>query len=247
MNRKILKKIKWHFSRKSKTAFYFLRFLIHPFVIIKGIKIPVDTNWSYPMLKALYGKEYEGGEINILAGTLEKKDRVLEIGTGLGFISAFCAKKIGEKNVMTFEANPFLEKRIRKLYQINNVSPNLRMALASTMNGYMDFFFEPIDIWSSSAIKLSQTSQLISVESVDINEVIKGFNPNYLIIDIEGAEYELLPKIDLKSINKIQIELHKKLIGDDKIEYLINYLRKEGFSVIEEFTASEQFYFLRNA
>ncbi len=238
-------KILWHTKRKTNSLFFFLRFLIYPYTTINGIKIPVDYKWSFPMLKALFDKSYEDGEINILINTLEKKDKILEIGSGLGLLSAYCAKQIGNENVKTYEANPFLEKRIRKLYKINNVKPELNISLVTDKKGEVNFYAEPNDVWASSLLKLTDTATKLNLRTTNINEIIANYNANYLIIDIEGAEYDLIPKINFSGINKLQIELHKKFIGEEKIEQIINLLKKQNFIEKTEYSTQEQFYFYK--
>ena len=241
----ILNQIQWHIRRKFNSIVFFFRFLLYPYVKIEGIKIPVDYKWSFPLLKALYLKEYEGGELNILKQTLEKTDRVLEIGAGLGFLSAYCAKKLGKENIKSFEANPSLEKIIRRLYKINRVQPDLTIALVADNEIDSIFFIEPNDIWASSMLKLSDTAIETQLKTLDINHIIAQFQPNYLVMDIEGAEYELLPKTNLDNINKIQLELHQKFLGKDKVNSLVCYLIEKGFCEKKELTTDEQFYFER--
>jgi len=236
-------KLRWHFNRKLYSIIYFLRFYFYPYAAIAGIKIPVNYNWSFPMLKALFNKDYEGGELHIIKQTIEPNDRIVEIGTGLGLISAYCAKKIGNERVKTFEANPLLEKRIMKLYRMNKVNPDLNIALVSDKEDRIKFYAEPKNIWASSLLKLSESAVEMTLKTVNINEIISAFNPNYLIIDIEGAEYDLLPMIDFSNINKLQIELHKKFFGKEKIDFLITLLNKKGLFEVKSLSSDEQYFF----
>ena len=127
----LFQKLQWHLNRKFFSILFFCRFFIYPYSKINGIKIPVSYKWSFHMLKALFNKDYEGGELQIINRTIDENDRILEIGTCLGLISAFCAKKIGNDRIKTFEANPLLERRIRKLYKINSVEPDIQICLVS--------------------------------------------------------------------------------------------------------------------
>ena len=241
----LLRKLRWHISRKLNSFWYYIRFSFYPYTKIAYIKIPVNKNWSYSLLKALYKKDYEGGELVILHSVLDKNDKVLELGTGLGLLSAYTAKTIGSDNILTYEANRLLEDSIKKLYTINKVNPRLVIALASHQAGKVKFYAERNDIWSSSTLKLTNTSHEYIVESIDINVVINEFKPNFLLIDIEGAEYDLLPKLDLSNINKLLIELHKKYLGKVKVEHLVRLLEEKGFVCDTNLSREEQYYFYK--
>lgn len=240
----IFQKLKWHIKRKTTSVFYIIRFLIYPRINIKGIIIPVDFRWSYSILKAMYKKQYEGVEINIIEKTIESQDKILEIGTGIGFISTFCAKIIGNDNILTYEANPTLDKQIQKLYILNNVKPKYKNSLVSEKTDYVDFYFDNKDFWSSSINTLNKRNA-IKLKSENINNIIHSFNPNYLIMDIEGYEQNLIPIIDFSSIYKIQVELHAKLIGQVVVDKLIALLKNEGFEINQHLTIEEQYFFYK--
>lgn len=237
--------INWHLRNLCKRTFYNIWSGFNPYVSIKGINIPINRNFSIPMLESLREKTYEYGELNIIEKTLNKTDLVLEFGTGLGLISAFCAKKIGTDHVFTIEANKNLKKQIEKLYHLNNIQPNIEFGLAGLSNNNVTFYYEPKDIWSSSTLKLSTTSKTVSVKEINCNDLLKKLKPNYLIMDIEGGEYLLLPKLNLDSVNKLQIELHSKLIGDAKIDELKIFLGKNNFKLDTELSGNEQYFFYK--
>ena len=222
-----------------------MRFLLYPYKTIEGVKIPVSFKWTFNMLKQIYNETYEGGELNILRNTLNVNDKVLEIGTGLGLISTFCAQKVGDESVYTYEANPNLEPVIEKTYSINNVSPHHTTAIISTKESKTNFYIEPVDIWASSLMKHSNTALSVELNSLEINKIIKAVNPNYLIMDIEGYEYELLPYISWKNIRKIQVEIHTKFLGPDKTNEIIQTLDKQGFNIHSEYSREEQYYFYK--
>ena len=91
---------------------------------------------------ALFKGTYEDNERRLVRGLLKPGDRVLEIGTGIGLVSLVCAKICGAGNVLSYEANPQLERIIRKNYELNGLTPNLRMR-AVTTDGRSVSFFRP--------------------------------------------------------------------------------------------------------
>ncbi len=59
------------------------------------------------------------------------------------------------------------------------------------------------------------------------------FEPNVLIIDIEGSEADI-PVAHLRPFEKIIVELHGRFIGDEKIAQWVEGLRSEGFQRVAQ-------------
>lgn len=95
---------------KRHLRFYIRKFFKFKYVRLNGIKINISD--LSPSLKMFfYSDSYENYEIRLLEKYLNENDIVMELGTGIGFLSAFCAKKVGSKNVYSFEANPSNDKK----------------------------------------------------------------------------------------------------------------------------------------
>lgn len=197
------------------------------------------------MLSSLAKKTYEKGEISILQQTVEASDIILELGTGVGLTSAYCATITGSDHVTTIEANINLKPFIQKLYTRNKVNPSLRFGVAGVETGEVTFYTEPNDIWSSSLLPVSPRGLLLQVNKINCNELLSSLRPSYLIMDIEGGEFDLIPSLDMTHISKIQIEIHAKLLGAEKAEILIDLLRDRGFTLHNELSDEEQYYFYR--
>lgn len=209
-----------------------IRKLIKPQIVkLDNVQIFIDKSLSCKMLNVLFQGKYEQYEIAIIKNILDQNDIVLEIGTGLGLISCYCAKIIGSEKVFTFEANPELEKIIRYNYKLNNVEPKLEIGVLGGFETEVEFYIEP-DIWSSSLYKRSANSKKITVPVLNVNEVIINVNPSFLIVDIEGGEFDLFRHIShFRNIKKIAIEIHKRVIGDAKLEFIRSQLAENGFEI----------------
>ena len=198
---------------------------------LHGVKLNINHKNITPELRNFfYNESYEGDEIRILRKCLTGKDVVLEIGAGIGFLSAYCAKITGSRNVYAYEANPSMIEKIEQTYRLNNLSPTLKNAVLTSRPGSIKFFLEK-NFWSSSSIKRSYNAECIEVPGLDVNEEIKEINPSLLIVDIEGGEKDLLPKInfDKNQIKKILIEIHPDIIGSFEASKLLAYLFSKGF------------------
>ena len=97
-------------------TYTFVKFYVYTYIFLKkllgikwekvnGIYLPLDLNLGFDTLRWIVNHQYEINEIQIIQNTIQTEDIVLEIGTGLGFVSSFCCKKNNNK-VYTFEAKP---------------------------------------------------------------------------------------------------------------------------------------------
>ncbi|MEP7108245.1 MAG: FkbM family methyltransferase [Ferruginibacter sp.] len=223
-----------------------LRYGIYPCKTIDGITIPVYLKYGYSVLRFINNGEYEKSEISIIKNTLTNKDKVLELGTGIGFVSAYCAKSIGSENIFTYDGNPSLAPFIKQLYLANDVSPTATPAILGSTNGTRTFYKNNRSFLTSSADDdSSENSVAISVEEQNLNEVIDRLQPTYLIMDIEGGEYNVFKMIDFQSIQKIQFELHPAILDKGQVDFIFKKLEKEKFIMNASFQFSNNFFFQR--
>lgn len=202
-------------------------------VTINGVRIISDRERIPEQLRALlYREAYEDTERNLLLRVLKPGMRVLEIGTGIGFISLLSTRLCGEGNVLSYEANGSLEPMIRENYGLNGLKPRLKMR-AITLDGQPVRFFRSDNIISSSVYDRKLQAQEVVVESDAFAGVIADFAPDVLIMDVEGAEIELFKVADLGPIRHIVVELHPHIVGEEKIAAVCDRLIEQGFVVRE--------------
>jgi hypothetical protein len=125
---------------KRQILYRYHSFVKTEIINIKGIKLQIDPYMSEPVQKVIYHGDYEKQEFRILQSQLNQNDVVMEVGTGLGLLSSFCAKKIGSKKVFSYEANPELEPYIRKTYQIIPILFNLATVGANGIRPWTGIF-----------------------------------------------------------------------------------------------------------
>lgn len=210
-----------------------------------GIMLPVGDHMSQYMKDVLRSGDYEKEELRIVGSRLEPGDRVLELGTGIGLLSAYCTRRLGSERVFTYEANPELEQPIRSVYKLNKVEPQLSMCILGERSGTQDFYIMP-DFWASSQSNLSQLGKRVTVPVRSFNSELKASRATFLIIDIEGGEYELLKIADLSQIQRIAIEIHYKLLGQQKANETIERIQAQGFVLDNEISTKQELFFSRS-
>lgn len=214
-------------------------------VSIQGIKVSLTEDMSGRLVEALYSGAYEKYELELVKSQLHPSDIVMELGTGLGLVSIYCAKRIGSERVFTYEANPELEPIIRHNYAMNQVAPTLTICMLGDKLGEQKFYVRK-NFWASSTIPRSPNDKAIKVHVKSFNQEVKRINPTFLIIDIEGGEYELLKDAELHNVQTIVMELHKSFIGYEKAEVVISRLTETGFRVNQELSYNEELLLQRN-
>jgi len=210
---------------------------------VKGIYLPLLPEIGFNTLRWIVNGRYEEGEISIIHQKLAKEDKVLEVGTGLGFVSAFCSKVVGSENVFSFEANPLNVDIAQRVYQKNKVKPHLQNALLSDKEGTIDFPVNRKSRLASSLLK--ESADMVNVPQLNLNHIIKDVQPSFLIMDIEGAEYDVFRIIQFQSIRKIQVELHPAVLGEDKMEEIFSILQKNGFVIDISLPDGRNYFFTR--
>ena len=177
---------------------------------------------------AIYSGRYELAEAKHVADILKPGDIVLELGTGLGFLSTRLCQ-LGAGAVHTFDPNPQLRERIAETFRLNGVAPNFTSCILGPDDGMERFGLGEI-FWTSSTVASNHHIGEIEVPVRSFNAFVTTIKPNLLVCDIEGGERALFEYADLSSFDRIVIELHPTMIGNAETVAVIERLRELGFT-----------------
>ena len=214
-----LKRI-WHRALNSKK------------IQIDGIWVTTDPSLVTPTVRRrLFSGEYEAHERQLIKNILTDDSIVLEVGTGVGLISIACRQLAKNGRVVSYEANPSAEKIIRENYRLNGLKPELEMEAVTVDGKNVDFFIDE-NILSSSMIDRNRGDNKTTVKSQKFSEVLEKLQPDTIIMDVEGAEVELLVNHNLSSVENIVVELHPHIVGQIAVEKMNIDLRSNGFKPI---------------
>src|SRR5690606_35137798 len=87
------------------------------------------------------------------------------------------------------------------------------------------------DLWMSSMDEnQGPYEHAIELSSANIDEFIVRHDINVLIMDIEGAERDLLRSADLTGVDRIFLELHDHLYGLAGIRDMMHALAEKGYA-----------------
>ena len=212
---------------------------------LDGIKLDL-SNLSLKIRNRILNVGYEDQEKAMCRDFLKPEDSILEIGGAIGFIGMFCQKKLGLKNYITVEANPMTVEILKKNYELNGLTPNVwNLALGKTdgkvqLNVGGDFWENFID-YSNEKNRVNTIE--VPCATLETLLIKAGRKINVLIVDIEGAEqfidFNSIPEV----IEKIIIEIHPAVLGQELAYEIVSTLIHKGFRVARE--EGDTFAFLR--
>ncbi|MEX0340365.1 MAG: FkbM family methyltransferase [Arenibacterium sp.] len=205
------------------------------FLRSRNLKIPIDPAVTSPRLRHLLREgNYELPECEAMFRLVRRDDVVLELGTGIGYMSALISVNKPVRAIHTYEANPELIDYIAKLHAVNDVT-NVTVhnkLLGPKASGPVDFFVRKQIL--SSSLSREQGPETITrvakIEVEDINYVLERIKPTVLICDIEGAESTLLPAANFKTLRGAVIETHPQWIGASGVRAVFDAMHKAGLT-----------------
>jgi FkbM family methyltransferase len=203
--------------------------------VIHGITLPIDkTIFTDRIIYSVVRGRYELSEAETAKALLRSDDRVLELGGGVGLISAISAKIAA--HVVTVEANPLLVKFIERVHKLNGVAANCLNAIVSGGDGPRKAkFYLRKDFWvSSMSPEPPDFKESVELDVIDIDQLVKTHRPSVVIVDIEGGEMNLIAKDWTKGVRLVMMEVHPKQTGLDGVQKLVDFFINCGFTVTRD-------------
>lgn len=204
-------------------------------ITLHGYQIGLDREaLPLPILKAMLKGWYEADEVRLMKAMLEPNDRVLELGSGIGITTMVAADIVGEDSVFPHELNPRLIEWSSYNFAQNgkkiNVCSSALVPSSHKRTDKIDFHIHK-KFWGSSLLKRPGTKETIQVPVAALEDTIRHHNTNCLLMDIEGAEVDLLSSADLSGIEKIIMEIHYGIAGRGPTDAMVRHLINNGFSI----------------
>ncbi len=170
---------------------------------------------------------------------IKENDVVVDIGAHIGFFSIFASTLARNGKVFSFEPMPENFMLLSENIAMNNIRNIAAFNQAvGAKDGKQEIFLSEHNTGGHSFFHTKKNSEkTITVPVVSLKSFMKSHNLNaidFLKMDCEGAEYQILFNLSretLQKIKKISMEFHNI---DDKnnAEALKTYLEKNGFKVM---------------
>ena len=202
---------------------------------LDGVLIQAPSDVITPAIaEALTTGIYEAEEARIVSRALKDCDRVLEIGSGLGFVTTLIARDARVASLIAVEADPRLAKRAAATLALNGCfsAETINAVLAPEASaGDMAVFYQRPDFWMSSMFETDVPyDRVVNIPVMSLNEILRDRAITCIVCDIEGGEVELLKGADLAGVDRIVVELHDHITGLSGVADLFNALRRKGFA-----------------
>jgi len=209
-----------------------MKFKNEDFLTCNGIKISYDPDViSEKMAMHIKGGTYEKEESKLISGIVQEGERILEIGAGVGYVSALAMKTGKVEEMLSFEANPKLIPIIEKTWELNGVQAKCRNCVITNMSSgqKIDFYIRQ-DFWASSlSANPYGYSEVVQVETTNFQEILEEFKPTMIVCDIEGGEGQLFEGAQLDGVKKVFMEVHQDVLGRLGIKKLFDRFSHQGF------------------
>jgi len=203
---------------------------------IQGIKLPHDDKIiSHNIKNAIKHGSYEKREADQLKQIIQKRERILEIGGGIGFISSIAAKNELVEKICVVEANPGLIGYMQVVHELNNVANVADMEIVNGVltnnvkRGKYTEFYVRENFWASSLSPGHKYARKEQVRTYSFNAMIERVRPTLIICDIEGGEIELFENANLSHVEKVLIELHQWSVGRRNMKKIFDYFSARDF------------------
>ncbi|TCU14711.1 FkbM family methyltransferase [Rhizobium sullae] len=200
-----------------------------------GIELEIDPAFmSAKMMETIKANRYEAQEARQIGRIIQNDEVVLEIGAGIGFVSALIAKNPLTKCLVSYEANPVLIPKVTDTLT-RNIGPaegKWEVRNAVLMNGAAPEevnFYVHEDFWASSLNPIAGARSVERVKVQNFNAVLASIRPTLIVCDIEGGEIELFRNADLSGVKKVFLEVHQRRIGRRGMKDLFDYFHARDF------------------
>ncbi|WP_026869399.1 FkbM family methyltransferase [Inquilinus limosus] len=199
---------------------------------VHGLSVPIrqdevsDVIWA-----ALRDGSYEAKEARWAVAAARPGDRILELGAGIGVITALLAG-VADVQVWAYEADPASAALARRVVAANGrTNVSLRQGILAAGGPRQQTYYRRRDLWMSSLVEgQGPYDEVLQVTSEDVDEFLSRQPIDLLVMDIEGAELDLTAGAALPGVERVFLELHDHLYGLDGIQKITTQLASKGFA-----------------
>jgi len=157
--------------------------------------------------------------------------RILDLGANIGLSVLFFKQLYPNAEITAYEADPLIFRHLVRNVHGNGFSDVCLMNKAVwDQNTTIRFSSEGGD---GGRAALGEDNNLISVEAVDIREILGCGNYDFLKMDIEGAEERVFPACRdyLDSFRHVFVEYHSVSGHKQCLDRIIGVLAEAGFRI----------------
>lgn len=167
---------------------------------------------------------------------INEDDIVVDVGAHVGYFTILAAKKAKNGHIFAIEPDTESIETLKKNTKMNHLkNVTIINSAVSNKKGLLTFYKDKDNYIASSIFESLDTKQE-QIQSMRIDDIIKENNIekiDFLKMDCEGAEYEIILNLNdtaLTKIRKISLEVHDYIKGFSK-KQIIKFLESKNFKV----------------
>lgn len=208
-----------------------LRLRLPAFDLLVEIDAQVGAHKTY----LLAVDDYEMADLVLLHRHLAPGRRAMVLGGGLGIAAALAARIARPAPVVVVEPNAGLHARIARQAAINGGEILLdgRVVVGETANRLKKTvgFLVDDDIWLS---RIGEGADATQVPVVAFAELCAAHAPDLVLMDIEGAETDVLASPVPGCVRTLIVEIHTPDIGGEATARIISAMADQGLRLIDQ-------------
>ena len=195
-----------------------------------GILMPKDQDlMRRPVRGTLRRAVYERDMAASALALVQNGDRVLELGSGLGFVTAQLARTYDLEYLRCYEAHPRAFAYARTMLAGNGLGHvDLRHGVLGKRKGDTAFLCRHPFLRSSLLEISEEHAETVRVPVVNGNSVFRDARPNVLICDIEGSEADVLDAVNLSRLDRVLINLNHEQLGNGGLARVFKATLRHG-------------------
>lgn len=199
-------------------------------VTLYGIKVRLRPEYSLRLARDLLAGTYAASERQLLTEALRADDRVMEIGAGIGVLTALCAQRVGSTRVHAYDAHPDMVRAAQDTCALNGVSPAITHCALGRIAGARSLYVGTL----LGESPRSRAARELTVPGATLADAVCHHRPTLLIIDVEGGECELLKDAIGLRISKILIAFHPHLLGPLAVMRARRAFAEAGYAAVAQ-------------
>ncbi|MEM1314095.1 MAG: FkbM family methyltransferase [Pseudomonadota bacterium] len=209
---------------------------------VHGVKLPREAlDLSPAIARAISRGRYERHEVELMRAILVQGDRLLEIGGGLGVVSAAAALTGKPAAIHTYEAHPDMPALIAKTHAANDLSGRVEVTHGAVVGDGAPAevtFNVRRAFWASSTRSppKGRRSRVVSVKAFPINDLVARHKPTVISMDVEGSELDILPGATLEGVRHVVMELHQNVTGGRGVKAVFDAMSAADFHYDPKFS-----------
>jgi len=165
--------------------------------------------------------------------SIKKNDTIVDIGAQAGIFSVFAANIAKNGHVYSFEPFKSNYELLLKNKKINNFRNIHAFNLGVTGNSEKTRLYVSETNTGGHSVIWKNSGDFVEINTTTLSDILRTTGKiDYLKIDAEGSEYEILlntPKNAMKKIMKVSLEYHDFFDKTQSYRDLVNFFKKNGF------------------